>query len=414
MSSKIAIIGAGPIGLETAVYATQLGYEVKVFEKGDIGANIREWGHVTFFSPWAMNHSPLGAQLLSQEQGWQQPDSNAMLTGHDFVENYLLPLSELPQLSNRIHTNTEVVSIAREQILKNSFTGNPRRSEFPFRILTSDSNGNEEVFRANIVIDSSGVYANPNWIGDGGIPAVGEKKYRDRIDYKLRDVSGRDRSRFAGKKTLLVGAGYSAATTICGFQKLLKDEPATSIIWAIREDGVLPIPSIENDPLPLRAEITAAANAVVENGGKQVQFRNRCSVDAIHFLDDRDKFEVALKQNGRAETIEVDRIIANVGYGPDNSIYRELQIHECYASRGPMNLAAALLGAASGDCLLQNGLGADTLKNPEPNFYIIGNKSYGRNSTFLIRVGLSQIVEVFSLISGDPKLDLYQNQKAAA
>ncbi len=47
-----------------------------------------------------------------------------------------------------------------------------------------------------------------------------------------------------------------------------------------------------------------------------------------------------------------DRIIANVGYGPNNFIYRQLQIHECYASRAPMKLAAALLASSddeSGD-----------------------------------------------------------------
>ena len=36
--------------------------------------------------------------------------------------------------------------------------------------------------------------------------------------------------------------------------------------------------------------------------------------------------------------------------------------------------------------------GADTLRNPEPDFYVIGSKSYGRNSQFLIRVGLEQVL----------------------
>ncbi len=47
---------------------------------------------------------------------------------------------------------------------------------------------------------------------------------------------------------------------------------------------------------------------------------------------------------GKLSTWEVDRVIANVGYTPDTSLYRELQVHECYASLGPMKLAAALLG----------------------------------------------------------------------
>ena len=40
----------------------------------------------------------------------------------------------------------------------------------------------------------------------------------------------------------------------------------------------------------------------------------------------------------------------------------------------------------------------DVLKNPEPNFFILGSKSYGRNSNFLLRVGLEQVREVLTQI----------------
>ena len=44
-----------------------------------------------------------------------------------------------------------------------------------------------------------------------------------------------------------------------------------------------------------------------------------------------------------------------------------------------------------GDCLAQAAPGAATLRNPEPRFYIVGMKSYGRNSSFLMRVGYEQV-----------------------
>ena len=110
--------------------------------------------------------------------------------------------------------------------------------------------------------------------------------------------------------------------------------------------------------------------------------------------------------------LAVDNIIANVGFSPDNSIYRELQVHECYASRGPMKLAAALLSeSSSADCLAQTSKGPGVLKNPEPDFYIIGMKSYGKNSNFLLKIGYEQIRDVFQLISEDESLDLYQHPK---
>ena len=104
--------------------------------------------------------------------------------------------------------------------------------------------------------------------------------------------------------------------------------------------------------------------------------------------------------DGETETVDVDSILALTGKVGDHQLYRQLQVHECYATSGPMKLAAALLGAsgASGDCLAQTSMGPDTLKNPEPGFFILGIKSYGRRSDFLMRVGWQQVDEVFEIL----------------
>jgi len=98
----------------------------------------------------------------------------------------------------------------------------------------------------------------------------------------------------------------------------------------------------------------------------------------------------------------VDRAIALTGYVGDHTIYRQLQVHECWMTSGPMKLSAALLASSYVDCLDQTSQGADTLRNPEPDFFILGAKSYGRNSTFLMRVGWEQVGEVLSLLGGTP------------
>ena len=77
-----------------------------------------------------------------------------------------------------------------------------------------------------------------------------------------------------------------------------------------------------------------------------------------------------------------------------------------------MKLAAALLGQDATDCLDRSGCGPQTLLNPEPNFYILGSKSYGRNSSFLVSVGLEQIRELFTIIGDRENLDLYATMKA--
>ena len=84
-----------------------------------------------------------------------------------------------------------------------------------------------------------------------------------------------------------------------------------------------------------------------------------------------------------------------------------LQVHACYASEGPMKLAASLLvarvaakggGEAAGDCLKQAAPGPDQLVSPEPRFYVLGAKSYGRNSAFLLKLGHAQVEAVVAML----------------
>jgi hypothetical protein len=102
---------------------------------------------------------------------------------------------------------------------------------------------------------------------------------------------------------------------------------------------------------------------------------------------------------GEPRTVVVDRVLALTGAAGDHRLYRQLQVHECYAFDAPMKLSAALLGAASGDCMAQISHGVDTLRNPEPGFFILGAKSYGRNTTFLMRTGWEQVAEVFGALA---------------
>jgi len=47
---RIAVVGAGPVGLEMAVRAVRAGMEVCLIERGSsIAANVREWQHVELF-----------------------------------------------------------------------------------------------------------------------------------------------------------------------------------------------------------------------------------------------------------------------------------------------------------------------------------------------------------------------------
>lgn len=398
---RIAIIGAGPIGLEAALYARHLGYDVTIYEKEALANNVRQWGHVTFFSPFSMNASALGRHYVSQNN--DLPENSAYLTGAEFYQHYLKPLADNPLLKGCLKTSVEVLAVSRTATLKRDLIGDPKRATFPFRILLRNESGKEWAETADIVLDCSGTWGNPNWLGEGGIPAVGERSLREELEYGIADLLKMD-DRYANKTLLLVGSGHSAATTLAAFKELQEKHPSSRLIWMTRADEqYIPIaddPLVERTRIIEKAAIAAKDESVQQISGANIQSVEKASNGSYAIT-------YSNNGNGEVETIVVDAVLACIGHSPDNSIYRELQIHECYASRGPMSLAAALLGDSSADCLTQSSKGPEVLKNPEPGFFIVGMKSYGTSPNFLLRIGHEQIRDVFKLINEDGQLDKY-------
>jgi thioredoxin reductase len=407
---RLAILGAGPIGLEAAAYARTLQLPVTVYERGRVGEYLHAWGHVRLFSPFGMNTTALGrAAIRADIPKHDFPADGDCITGRDHLAAYLEPLAKTELLRGCLRAGTQVLHIGRRGFLKEEVPGDARRGQPPFRLLVREGKNRERLDEADVVLDCTGTYGQHRWLGDGGIPAVGEAAAEPHIAFGLEDVLGERRSTYAGKNILVVGAGYSAATAVCNLATLAEQHADTWVVWLARGSSTQPIKRIAGDPLRERDRLAVRANTLATRGEGNVEFHNQTIIDAVECAGPNQGFRVTGRCAGRPRTWEAERLIANVGYTPDTSLYRELQVHECYATLGPINLAAALL-KHGGDCLAVPALGANTLRNPEPNFFILGAKSYGRNSNFLLRTGFEQVREVFTLITGKADLDLYKKR----
>ncbi len=54
----VAILGAGPTGLDAALACVDAGWACTVYEAAPrVGGNVEVWGHVRMFTPWSMNVS---------------------------------------------------------------------------------------------------------------------------------------------------------------------------------------------------------------------------------------------------------------------------------------------------------------------------------------------------------------------
>jgi hypothetical protein len=304
----------------------------------------------------------------------------------------------------QVRTETTVIQVGRRGFLKEDSPGDARRSQQPFLLLLRGKDKRELVEEGDVVLDCTGTYGQPRSLGDGGIPAIGEAAARPHIAWGFEDVLGERSNHYADKTTLVVGGGYSAATTVCHLAKLAEKHPATWVIWLARGSGTQPIKRFVNDPFKERDQLAVRANMLATRGDGNVEFHAQTVVTAIECAGPDKGFKVHALCAGKTRTWEVDRLIANVGYSPDNTLYRELQIQECYASFGPSSWANALLKSPGGDGLSTSSLGAAALRNPEPNFFILGAKSYGRNSSFLLRTGFEQVRDVFGLITSNTEL----------
>src|SRR5947209_7225364 len=109
----VAVIGAGPVGLAAAAHLLARGETPLVLEAGAaVGAAIREWRHVRFFSPWKYTVDAVSVALL-EATGWTVPDPERAPTGGDIVERYLQPLAALPRIAPHVRLNTRVLAITR-------------------------------------------------------------------------------------------------------------------------------------------------------------------------------------------------------------------------------------------------------------------------------------------------------------
>jgi hypothetical protein len=388
----VVVIGAGPVGLAAAAHLIGRGIEPLVLERGcQAGATVAEWGHVRFFSPWKYSIDEAAAALLA-ESGWETPDPESYPTGADLVSRYLRPLAELPALRSRIRLGAEVMAVTRDGFDKMK---TPGRETAPFVVTVRTADGEEEIL-ARAVIDASGTWVRPNPIGASGKPAIGERAATDHIAYGIPDVLGSARARYAGKRVLVVGSGHSAFNALLDLVNLADEEPGTEITWAIRKAsnrlGTLFGGGID-DALPARGELGARVRGLVDSGRLRLVTGARISRIA--------RTAEGLVASGQDVVLPaVDEIVACTGFRPDLEPLSELRLGLDPAVESPVALAP-LIDPNVHSCGSVPPHGAEELKHPETDFYIVGMKSYGRAPTFLMLTGYEQVRSVAAALAGD-------------
>lgn len=142
----IAIIGGGVLGLETALYARFLGYQVQLFEALEIGQRwLDEGDNALQFLP-GRGISELALQAIRTQADDPQTLETLPTTASDWAQQIMRPLAEIDLLAGRIHVGHRVSDVRR-------VPNEEDPDEFDFQIHCQAS---DTVWDAEAVVDTAG------------------------------------------------------------------------------------------------------------------------------------------------------------------------------------------------------------------------------------------------------------------
>lgn len=388
----VAIIGGGPVGLAAAAHLLKKGEKFIVLEAGDsVGSSMLEWGHVRMFSPWQYNIDKAAKELL-ENAGWTSPDENALPTGHELVVEYLLPLSNLPEIKEQIILQAKVVGVAKKAHDKLK-TG--KRDTVPFQLYV-EVNGDTQVIEAKAVIDSSGTWTNPNPILSNGIWTNAERKLHNQIHYGIPNFEQLE-NRYQNKSIMVIGSGHSAINALLDLATLQQKFTDTEIYWVLRKKIHEVYGGQENDGLAARGELGIRIQQLVESG--RIHILTPFHIDGVYPTNS--KITVVGELNGEEFTIgDIDEMVVSTGFRPDTSFLNEIRINLDSAVES-IDALAPLIDPNIHSCGTVRPHGEQELRHPEKNFYIVGMKSFGRAPTFLLATGYEQVRSVVAYLTGD-------------
>jgi thioredoxin reductase len=391
----VVIVGAGPIGLAAAAHAHARGIATLVLEAGvEPAAAIREWGHVRLFSPWSELVDPVAEKLLAEE-GWSSPDPAAYPTGDDWVRGYLAPLAQALAARDgvEIRYGSRVVGVARQGRDLVVALG---RDAVPFAVHVTTPAG-RATLTAAAVIDASGTWGTPNPLGGDGYPAAGEEESADAITYGIPDLRGADTAaRFAGRHVVVVGTGASAQNALVGLAELARANPGTRISWLVRRSDVADaFGGGDNDQLVARGELGSRAKQVVAAGPVTTVSGFRTAR-----VDRAESGTLTLTSVDGQQVPDVDQVIVVTGFRPDHTWLSEVHLALDGELGAPVALAPEIHPAFH-SCGSVSPHGADLLRQPEGDVYLVGMKSFGRAPSFLTMTGFEQVRSVVAEIAGD-------------
>jgi hypothetical protein len=241
---KIAIIGASPIGIESAIHFSQLGAFVRVFEESEVGGGLNfKLPEMPMPGTWREISTANGREQIHFQENLKNIPSIK-----EYLEKYLLPLAQTFSLSKnlvkakveRVHKrflslDEEIVDHSRLfDLFRVVYSLDPivvdednrdayenLAEKLGQNLIESLKHSMEYYEDFDLVIDCTGKSL-PNPIGPSSSYAIGEKRiqFEPEMIYGLKALQAKS---FQGQEIGLVGASEEAAMSLIQMHKWLDE-----------------------------------------------------------------------------------------------------------------------------------------------------------------------------------------------
>jgi hypothetical protein len=135
-------------------------------------------------------------------------------------------------------------------------------------------------------------------------------------------------------------------------------------VWVTRAaaDGIFP--EAGHDPLPARRELRLRARALAAGAHAAVAHVGGAEVEAFDADPETRRYRVRLEVAGEPRAEEADRVVVNVGFGPDVTLHRELE-------------------------------------DDEPRFFSLGHEPHGHEPAVLLETGYRRVGDAVARLADD-------------
>jgi hypothetical protein len=372
--ATIAVIGGGPMGIETAIYGRFLGYFVSIIEERRVAHRMLDWHDRPLDVEVQQCTTTLGhAAILSQYPEYVRRAPTDRYTGRTYADEYLLPLAKTDLLFDDIHFLSPVSDVSRLQTHIDDAIVSQERCNDEFRIVVQGRHRGTWISRADVVIDCRGQSQKRSGIGPGGGQAIGESELKDAflkhtpLDRKF------EAKQIAGKRICLVGQSVQAAQFAMEFLQHTSGLADTRLHWIVRPDH-------RHDSTLVTKAIEAFENASLSNavvieslGVEQMQ---RTEAGAIKLK--------LLSQDDTAVELECDAI-APFTHGRSCNLTTELDERPLFEAGHEYDFVTR-----------------------EPGFYRLRGGNIEDGAGVGLADGFERIRRLFAMLSGREDLDLYE------